>query len=174
MPVENSAAEQKRASRAPAAKTDAPRRVRDDRVKNLLTDAPVSVAADLPLAQAIARMREAESGCAIVCEGERVAGIFAEGDFFAQVVGEEVDLNAPVRDFMARDVTALAPDATLGDALQMMIERGSCYLPVIEQGRLLGAVSISGLITYLAESYPKELMNLPPIPAQDLMLADGE
>jgi CBS domain-containing protein len=173
MSVEQHAPGQKRIPQTPADKTDAPHRVREESVKNLETADMVRVEASTPLAEVIRRMKDDEGGCAIVCEGERVVGIFTERDLLIKVIGETIDLNSPVSDWMTTKVETLSTEATLGDAVRVMNERGYRNIPLVEGGRLVGSISVFDVITYLAESYPKETMNLPPVPAQVMDSTDG-
>ena len=173
MSAEQHASEQKRVPQTPADKTDAPHRAREESVKNLQTDDLVRVEASTPLAEVIARMKDDEGGCAIVCEGERVIGIFTERDLLTKIIGEPVDINSPVSDWMTAKVETLSTEATLGDVVRVMNERGYRNIPLVAGGRLVGSISVFDVITYLAESYPKETMNLPPVPAQVMDSTDG-
>ena len=78
MSAEQSAEQQKRVPQTPADKTDAPKRVRETSVQMLETDDYFCVTPDTPLAEAIEQMKRDEGGCVIVCEEERVVGIFTE------------------------------------------------------------------------------------------------
>ncbi|HYE64820.1 MAG TPA: CBS domain-containing protein, partial [Pyrinomonadaceae bacterium] len=102
-----------------------------------------------------------------------VVGIFTERDLLTKVIGEQVDLNAPVRDLMSPVVKTLTPDATLGDAVRVMNEKSYRNIPLVKEDQLVGSISIFDVIAYLAESYPKETMNLPPVPAQVMETQEG-
>jgi CBS domain-containing protein len=173
MSAEQSAEEQKRITVTPSDKTDKPKRARDDSVSLLETHDYVCVSPSAPLSEAIAQMKKDEGGCVIVCEDERVVGIFTERDLLNKIIGREVDLNGPVRDWMSPDVATLGPEATLGDAVRVMNRKGYRNIPLVQYDRLIGSVSVFDVITYLAESYPKETMNLPPVPAQVMDTQEG-
>jgi CBS domain-containing protein len=173
MSAEQFAEDQKRIARTPADKTDGPKRARDDSVSLLETKDYFCVAPDAPLSEAIEQMKKDEGGCVIVCEGEQVVGIFTERDLLNRVIGQDVDLNGPVRDWMSTTVETLQPEATIGDAVRVMNDKGYRNIPLIEAGRLVGSISVFDVITYLAESYPKETMNLPPVPAQVMDTQEG-
>lgn len=144
------------------AKTEVSRRAREDSVSMLETDDFVCLEPSDPLFKAIEVMKEDEGGCAIVCENGRVVGIFTERDLLTKIVGEPVDMNAPVSNWMSPVVATLAPDATLGDAVAVMNDKSYRNIPLVKNGGLVGSISIFDVIAYLAESYPKETMNLPP------------
>ncbi|HEY3028250.1 MAG TPA: CBS domain-containing protein [Pyrinomonadaceae bacterium] len=137
------------------------------------TDDYVCVEPSAPLSEAIEVMKKDEGGCAIVCEGGRIVGIFTERDLLTKVIGEDVDLNAPVSNWMSPVVGTLSPDATIGDAVRIMNEKSYRNIPLVKDGKLVGSVSVFDVITYLAESYPKTTMNLPPIPAQVMDTEEG-
>jgi CBS domain-containing protein len=147
--------------------------VQQDKVSLMETDDYVCIAPSTSLAEAIEVMKKDEGGCAIVCEGERVVGIFTERDLLTKVIGEDVDLNAPVGNWMSLAVETLAPDATIGDAVRIMNEKSFRNIPLVKNGKLVGSVSVFDVISYLAESYPKTTMNLPPVPAQVMDSTDG-
>lgn len=144
-----------------------------DRVSLMETDDYFCVEPSTPLAAAIEVMKKDEGGCAIVCEGERIVGIFTERDLLTKVIGEDIDLNAPVSKWMSPVVATLTPDATIGDAVRIMNEKSFRNIPLVKDGKLVGSVSVFDVISYLAESYPKTTMNLPPIPAQVMDSTDG-
>lgn len=173
MSSENGRAQFVPARPAPADKTDVPRGVRNDSVKNLATENFVSVEPATTLGKAIALMRQDQDGCVIVCSGGRVIGMLTEGDVLARVVNEQVDISAPVQNFLGSAVTTLSTNATLGDVVRLMNEQGLRNIPVVDEDQLVSAISVLDVITYLAESYPKETMNLPPVPAQVMETQEG-
>jgi CBS domain-containing protein len=166
-------AEPRGVARTPEDKTDAPRRVREDSVNLLPTDDYVCIKPSTPLSEAIERMKEDEGGCAIVCAEKGIVGIFTERDLLTKIIGEQVDMSSPVGDWMTPIVETLAPDATIGDAVRMMNEKGYRNIPLVKDGQPVGSISVFDIITYLAESYPKETMNLPPVPAQVMDTQEG-
>jgi CBS domain-containing protein len=158
----------------PADKTDAPHRARQDSVTLLETKDFVCIRPDTSLSEAIEQMKKDEGGCAIVCnEDGSIAGIFTERDLLNKIVGQQVDMNSPVRNYMSSTVQMLTTDATIGDAVRVMDEKSYRNIPLVKDGQLIGSISVFDLITYLAESYPKETMNLPPVPAQVMDTPEG-
>lgn len=173
MSAEQSAADQKRGTQTPDDKTDEPKRARHDSVSLLETNDYFCVEPTAPLAEAIEQMKRDEGGCVIVCENERVVGIITERDLLNRIVGQEIDLSAPVSRWMSQTVETLSMDATIGDAVRVMNGMGYRNIPLVENEKLVGSISVFDVITYLAESYPKETMNLPPVPAQVMDTQEG-
>jgi len=133
----------------------------------------VAVSPFTPLSQAIEAMKNDEGGCVIISDDGRVAGIFTERDLLTRILGEQVDLESPISDWMQPVVETLSSNATIGEAVRLMNERGFRNVPLVKQGELVGSISVFDIITYLAECYPKETMNLPPLPAQVMDSVDG-
>ena len=146
---------------------------RDQKVSVLPTDDYVVVSPFTPLSQAIEAMKNDEGGCVIVSDDGRVAGIFTERDLLTKVLGENVDLDSPIKDWMQSQVQTLTPEATVGDAVRLMNERSFRNIPIVKNVELRGSISVFDIITYLAECYPKAMMNLPPLPAQVMDTVDG-
>jgi CBS domain-containing protein len=164
------------ADEAPAvviAKTEASAHARRDKVSLMETDDYVCVEPSDPLSKAVEVMKQDEGGCAIVCERGRVVGIFTERDVLTKIIGESVDMNDPVSNWMSPVVSTLSPDATIGDAVAMMTDKGFRNIPLVKDGQLAGSISVFDVISYLAESYPKETMNLPPNLDQVMESKDG-
>jgi len=155
-------------------KIESTHKARQDSVSSLETDDYVCVEPSTPLAKAIEIMKQDEGGCAIVCEKDRsVVGIITERDLLMKIVGQEVDANAPVSDWMSPVVATLSPEATVGEAVAVMNEKGYRNIPLVTNGKLVGSVSVFDIIRYLAESYPKATMNLPPNPHQVMDSEEG-
>ena len=145
----------------------------DQRVSVLTTDDYVAISPYTPLSQAIEAMKGDEGGCVIVSDDGRVAGIFTERDLLNKVMGEDVDLDSPISKWMQPSVETLSSEATIGDAVRLMNEKSFRNIPLVKGGQLVGSISVFDIITYLAECYPKETMNLPPLPAQVMDTVDG-
>ncbi|HXI25838.1 MAG TPA: CBS domain-containing protein [Pyrinomonadaceae bacterium] len=145
---------------------------RDRKVSVLPTDDYVVVSPFTPLSQAIEAMKNDEGGCVIISDDGRVAGIFTERDLLTKVLGEDVDLNSPIKDWMQAQVETLTPEATIGEAVRLMNERSFRNIPIVKNGELHGSISVFDIITYLAECYPKATMNLPPL-TQVMDTTDG-
>src|SRR4051794_36290275 len=145
----------------------------EQKVSVLATDDYVAVSPFTPLSHAIEVMKQDEGGCVIVSDDGRIAGIFTERDVLTKIWGREVDMDSPITSWMQPAVETLTPEATIGDAVRLMNEKSFRNIPLVRHGDLKGSISVFDIITYLAESYPKTTMNLPPLPAQIMDTVDG-
>jgi CBS domain-containing protein len=97
--------------------------------------------------EAIMLMADKGIGALVVMEAERVVGIISERDYARKVVLMERSSNiAEVRDIMSANVLSVHPGQTNEDCMSLMTEKRLRHLPVIDQGRLLGLISIGDLV----------------------------
>lgn len=115
-------------------------------------------------------MRQHNTGCALVCRDEKLAGIFTQRDVL-RLLATEADLSMAVDDVMARDPVTLHESDTMAEAIRRMSEGGYRHLPVVDDGgRPLGLLKVRGIVHFLVDHFPNTIYNLPPEPrlvAQD-------
>ncbi len=86
-------------------------------------------------------------GGVVVADGEKVIGILTERDILRLVARKPDELQAlEVGQVMTRDVIKLAPDDDLAHVMEVMTEKRIRHLPVIEEGRLAGIVTIGDVV----------------------------
>jgi len=109
----------------------------------------VTLTADHTVADAVKLLAERRIGAVPVMRGDQVVGIFSERDVIHCVASQgTAALNGPVGEAMtAPAITVTRDEAVLG-ALTLMTQRRIRHLPVVEQGRLIGFVSIGDLVKY--------------------------
>ncbi|MFM0628232.1 CBS domain-containing protein [Paraburkholderia xenovorans] len=106
-----------------------------------------TVGADDSVYEAIKLMAEKGIGALVVTDGDIIAGIVTERDYARKVVLMDRSSKAtPVRDIMTKAVRFVRPDQTTDDCMALMTERRMRHLPVIDNDRLVGMVSIGDLV----------------------------
>jgi len=148
----------------------------EERLRVLTRRQPVTVTPGTPLAECIRAIQRSGTGDSVfVCDGEgRLTGVLTERDIFARLVGGQVDLALPVERLMTTEPRTLDLDDTIRDAIVLMRTGRYRNVPMVdESGHLVGVVRQSDIIKYLAESFPEELLNLPPRPHQRMRAAEG-
>ena len=106
-----------------------------------------TIGADDSVYDAIKLMAEKGIGALVVTDGDSIAGIITERDYARKVVLLDRSSKAtPVRDIMSKAVRFVRPDQTTDDCMALMTERRMRHLPVIENDRLIGMVSIGDLV----------------------------
>jgi CBS domain-containing protein len=106
---------------------------------------------------AAARMTEEACGSVLVCDGDRLRGIFTERDLMTRVVSRGLDPRTTrLEQVMTRDPDRIESTATACEALWRMDEFGYRHLPVMKDGHVLGVVSMRDLpIETVAEVLPE-------------------
>ncbi|MBI1950714.1 MAG: CBS domain-containing protein [Acidobacteria bacterium] len=137
--------------------------LRDARLGSLSLSDPACVPRGTSLAITLGVMRENGVGCVLVCDGERVVGIFTERDVLNKLIGSGISESEPVDRFMTSNPASLRRTDCLGDAVRMMTERGYRHIPLLdERGRRAGMIAARDIVNYVAEHFPAEVVNLPP------------
>lgn len=106
-----------------------------------MTRTLLTISEDATLGEAAARMAERGVGAVVVLEGERIAAILTERDVMRAVAAGK-DGSAPVSEWMTRHPETIEPGDTMDHAASLMIHGGYRHLPVVEEGRTVGIVSI--------------------------------
>ena len=110
-------------------------------------DAVFSIAPDTTVAQACAELDTRRVGALIVCDGDRVAGVFSERDVVKAVAAQGAGaLDRPVSDFMSADVVFAKPGETVAILMGRMTDRRIRHLPVMRDSRLAGVISIGDVV----------------------------
>jgi len=148
----------------------------EERLRVLTRRQPVTVLPGTPLADCIRAIQRTGTGDSVfVCDATgRLTGVLTERDIFGTIVGGRVDLSQPVERLMTTDPRTLDLDDTIRDAIVLMQTGRYRNVPMVdESGHLVGVVRQSDIINYLAESFPEELLNLPPRLHQRMKAPEG-
>jgi CBS domain-containing protein len=99
------------------------------------------------LSEAARAMRRREVGAAVVTAGGNLVGIFTERDLLRAIADSRHPDQHRVESYMTRDPITLPPDHLPSEAAQIMHDRKFRHIPVVEDGELIGVVSIRDLVT---------------------------
>jgi len=140
---------------------------------------PVTVRPGTSLADCIAEIQRTGTGDSVfvVDDDGRLAGVLTERDIFARLVGgdvAEIDLAQPVETLMTTNPHHLHLEETVRDAIALMQTGRYRNVPLLDDhDQLMGVIRPQDILKYLAESFPEELLNLPPRPHQTMHRAEG-
>lgn len=153
---------------------DLARNLKIDSVSRLQPSPPLRVGRADPVARAVALMRENGVGCVLVCQEERIEGIFTERDLLRRVLAAGKPLTTAVGDCMTPAPVTVHPKEPIGAAIRRMEEGGYRHLPVVDEaGRAVGVLSVKKIVHYLVEHYSPTVYNQPPDPAAVPPTAEG-
>ena len=110
----------------------------------------VTVAPDKTVSELLDLLAEHGVGALVVStDGSTVEGIVSERDVVRRLQQLGADLlGHPVSDIMTADVHTAGPDADLEDLMRLMTDRRFRHVPVLEQGSLVGIVSIGDVVKH--------------------------
>ena len=148
----------------------------EERLRVLSRRQPVTVPPETSLADCLAAIQRTRTGDSVfVCEPSgRLTGVLTERDIFGRIVAGHVDLTRSVETLMTTDPKTLDLDQTIRDAIELMQTGRYRNVPLVDDlGNLVGVVRQQDIISYLAESFPEELLNLPPRPHQRMKASEG-
>ena len=148
----------------------------EERLGVLSRRQPVTVAPGTSLADCLGAIQRTGTGDSVfVCDPDGLlVGVLTERDIFGRIVAGNVDLSQPVESLMTSEPKTLDLDQTIRDAIDLMQTGRYRNVPIVDNaGHLVGVVRQADIIKYLAESFPEELLNLPPRPHQRMKEPEG-
>jgi len=106
-----------------------------------------SVRPDDTVLSALGVMAEHDIGAVLVVEGDELLGILTERDYARKVaLMGRASRDSPVRAIMTASVVVIPSSQTVEECMAVMTERRCRHLPVVENGRVIGLVSIGDLV----------------------------
>jgi CBS domain-containing protein len=97
--------------------------------------------------EALTLMAEKNIGALLVTEGEKIAGIITERDYARKMIlVGRTSKETPVRAIMTTEVMYVRPGQTSEECMALMTESRVRHLPVIDNGKLVGLLSIGDLV----------------------------
>ena len=113
-------------------------------IRDVMTSNPRTVSPQDSIQNAARIMRDEDTGAVPVVDNGRPVGIVTDRDIVVRAVAEG-QLNRPVREIVSGDVVTARPDMSTKEAAELMSEHQIRRLPVVENDRLVGIVSIGDL-----------------------------
>lgn len=125
------------------------------------TPGVVTVDASDPVRTAIERMAEHFIGALPVMDGGKLAGIVSERDYARKVVlmGRK-STETDVRTIMSAPVISVGPQHTVNDCMMLMTDKRIRHLPVVQDGDLIGVISIGDCVKAVIDEQRHEIEDL--------------
>ena len=110
--------------------------------QNVYTITPTASVLD-----ALKLMAEKNVGALLVMDGEQIAGIITERDYARKIILKgRSSKDTPVRDIITSSVMCLRPEQTSEECMMLMTENRLRHLPILDNGKLVGLISIGDLV----------------------------
>lgn len=102
--------------------------------------------------QALEMMVEKNVSALIIMDGEQIAGIFTERDYARKVILKgKASKETPVSDIMTKDLITVTAGTSIDDCMQLMTSKYIRHLPVVEEKKLIGIISIGDVVRQIIE-----------------------
>lgn len=126
---------------------DRPGRIpRDESVRDVMTPLPRVLDMSASVMDAAEIMRDSDIGDVVVLEDRRLYGILTDRDIVVRVLAERSDpATVRVGQVCSRELTTILPTASVGDAVRLIREKAIRRLPVVEDGEVVGIVSMGDI-----------------------------
>jgi len=111
-------------------------------IREVMTPNPQCVSPGDSIQNAARIMRDCDTGAVPVVENGRPVGIVTDRDIVVRAVADGSPVNRPVREIVSGDIICVTPEMSTHEAADLMSEHQVRRLPVIENERLVGIVSV--------------------------------
>ena len=100
--------------------------------------------------EALELMADKDIGALVVMEGKDLRGIFSERDYVRKVILKgRSSKEMEVHEIMSTSVVTVSPKSTIDECMCCMTDKRCRHLPVVEDGTLVGVVSIGDLVNWI-------------------------
>jgi CBS domain-containing protein len=120
-----------------------------------------SVPSTITAAAAVQEMNRHKVGAVLVMDGDRLVGIFTERDVLSRVVAADLDpKTTPIERVMTRDPITVASTTSIEQVMTLFTNKRFRHLPVVDEGRLVGLISIGDILRRMVDTHRHEAEQL--------------
>ena len=120
-------------------------------VKHVMTNSVVSIDSTVTATDAAKMMEDVGVGAIVVLENNLPVGIITDRDFAIKITAHSYPIDTPVRRIMSSPLISVDPDSNLWIASDLMSTRNVRKLPVIEDDKVVGILTLSDLVKHIAD-----------------------
>ena len=120
-----------------------------------------SIEPQASILQAIEQMAKKEVGALLVMDSDKLVGIITERDYVRKVALEgRSSRDSQVQDIMSPKVLCAKPEQTVQECMALMSDKRARHLPVVEQEKVIGMISIGDLVMSIINEQQHEIESL--------------
>lgn len=120
-----------------------------------------SITGNVTVYDALKIMGEKNIGALLVMESEHLKGIISERDYARKIILKgKSSQDTQVSDIMTANVITVLPEDTIEKCMELMSGRHIRHLPVVENDKVLGVISITDVVTAIIESQKETIKHL--------------
>ncbi len=112
-------------------------------VNEVMNKNVVVVKKDATVKDASAVMAKAKIGSLVVVEGNKINGILTSSDIIRSIAQDKIPEDTLIQEVMSKRVFTIEPDATIENAVDMMIENKIREIPVVSGGKIKGIITVT-------------------------------
>jgi signal-transduction protein with cAMP-binding, CBS, and nucleotidyltransferase domain len=120
----------------------------------------LEIDADATVLEAVQQMVAMNVGSLLVTVEGEVTGIVTERDYLRRVTLEGRTEDAPVREIMSAPLVVATTETTIDECMALMTDRRIRHVPVVEEGKVVGLVSIGDLVKFKSKLQTFEIQFL--------------
>jgi len=111
-----------------------------------------SVAPDTTVFETLKLMADKNIGAVLVLEGEKLVGIMSERDYARKIaLRGKFSKEVPVKEIMSSEVICVGLEQTINNTKAIMVSKRIRHLPVLEEDKLVGIISIGDVVNALLD-----------------------
>jgi CBS domain-containing protein len=134
------------------------------KVKNILQRKNTGVISVPPTAtvySAIEIMSQANIGGVVIMDNGNLLGIFTERDYARKLILKgKSSRDTQIADLMTRNLFTVTPESSIEEAMQVMSDKKIRHLPVMEDGKIVGIISIGDVVRFIIEEQKEIIEHL--------------
>jgi CBS domain-containing protein len=124
-------------------------------------NAVYAVSPEQMVIEALELMSERNIGAVMVMDHNRLVGIFSERDYARKgILQDRKAKSTPISAVMTTHVISVGTASSLGECMRLMSEKRFRHLPVVEDGRVVGLISISDVVTAIIREQEDRIQSL--------------
>src|SRR4029079_16829429 len=120
----------------------------------------LEIDADATVLEAVQQMVATNVGSLLVTVEGEVSGIVTERDYLRRATLEDRTEQAPVREIMSAPLVVATPETTIDECMALMTDRRIRHVPVVEENKVVGLVSIGDLVKFKSKLQTFEIQFL--------------
>ena len=121
----------------------------------------LTISADATVYEALVLMEKNNVGCVLVMAKDQIAGIFSERDYARKIILHgKSSKETPVSEVMTTQVWVIDKGRTLDECMAVMTAKRTRHLPVVEDNKLIGIISIGDAVKNIIDEKEHEIEHL--------------
>ncbi|MBI9046811.1 MAG: CBS domain-containing protein [Anaerolineaceae bacterium] len=116
---------------------------------------------DKTVFDALRIMADKDVGALLVMEDEKLLGILSERDYARKIILlGKASVDTPVKEIMTEEVFTVHPEQTIYECLEIMVDNHFRHLPVVQEGKVIGVISIGDVVNAIIHRQQKSIREL--------------